>query len=143
MTDYLKPKVGVGGLIVKDGKILMSRRKNAHGSGQLAFPGGHLENLESFEACARRETLEECGVEIKNVRFFMLYNMTAYAPKHYVHVTMIADWASGEPANLEPDKSEFFKWMDLDEIREPMFDSARVSLEHYCVNNWPCFIDSV
>ena len=37
MTEELKPKVGVGVLIVKDGKILMSRRKNAHGSGQLAF----------------------------------------------------------------------------------------------------------
>lgn len=142
MSTELKPNVGVGVLVVKNGKILMSRRKNAHGAGQLAFPGGHLEHLESFESCARRETQEECGIEIQNVRFMLLYNMTAYAPKHYVHVTMIADWASGEPVNLEPDKSEFFQWMDLDEITGSMFDSAKVSLEHYRANDWPCFIDS-
>lgn len=142
MEEVLRPKVGVGVLIVKDGKILMSRRIGAHGSGQLAFPGGHLENLESFEECAKREVREECGIEIQHVRFFLLYNMLAYAPKHYVHVTMMADWLSGEPANLEPDKSEFFKWMDLDEIGEPMFDSAKVSLEHYRRGDWPLFIDA-
>ena len=53
------PKVGVGVAVVKDGKVLLGKRKNAHGEGTWSFPGGHLEYKESWEDCAIRETLEE------------------------------------------------------------------------------------
>ena len=52
--DENKPKVGMGIMILKDGKILLGKRKNSHGSGEYAFPGGHLEYMESFEGCAKR-----------------------------------------------------------------------------------------
>jgi 8-oxo-dGTP diphosphatase len=35
-----RPKVGVGVFILKDGKVLLAKRKNAHGEGSYAFPGG-------------------------------------------------------------------------------------------------------
>ena len=34
-------------------------RRGSHGAGEYSTPGGHLDPLESFEACARRETREE------------------------------------------------------------------------------------
>ena len=85
------PKIGRGVMIFKDGKVLVSKRKGSHGSGEYAFPGGHLEYKETFEQCAIRETREECGIEIKNVRFLYLTNLTKYLPKHYVQIGMIAD----------------------------------------------------
>jgi 8-oxo-dGTP diphosphatase len=36
-----RPKVGVGVCIVKDNKVLLGKRKNSHGDGTWAFPGGH------------------------------------------------------------------------------------------------------
>ena len=51
-----KPKVGVGVMILKDGEILLGKRKGSHGEGEYAFPGGHLEYMESFSDCAKRET---------------------------------------------------------------------------------------
>ncbi len=66
-TSGPKPKVGIGVMILKDGKVLLGKRKGSHGAGQYAFPGGHLEYMESFEDCARRETREECGIEIQNI----------------------------------------------------------------------------
>ena len=48
------PKVGVGVMVLKDGKVLLTRRKGSHGAGEYSFPGGHLEYMESFEDCARR-----------------------------------------------------------------------------------------
>lgn len=121
------PKVGIGVTIMKDGKFLLAKRKGSHGVGEYASPGGHLEHLESFEDCARRETREECGVEIENIRFHFLANVTHYAPKHYVHIGLLADWKSGEPTVLEPEKAERWDWYDIDALPEPlMFMSTLV-----------------
>ena len=69
-TDFdQRPKVGVGVFVLKDGKILMGKRKGAHGEGSWSLPGGHLEFNESWDMCAVRETMEETGVTIKNIRF--------------------------------------------------------------------------
>ena len=60
-----RPKVGVGVIIVKEGKILLGKRKNAHGEGTWCPPGGHLELGESYEECAKRETFEETNFKIE------------------------------------------------------------------------------
>jgi 8-oxo-dGTP diphosphatase len=125
-------RVGIGAMIFKDGKVLMSHRKGSHGAGELAFPGGHLEYMETFEDCARRECREEAGIEISNVRFLCTTNIRRYAPKHYVHITMIADWASGHPQVLEPEKADEWKWYDPANLpHEPMFETCRISFEAY------------
>ena len=126
-----KPKVGVGVLVLKDGKVLMTRRKNSHGSGEYAFPGGHLEYMETFEDCAMRETEEECGIKIKNIRFSFLTNIKKYAPRHYVHIGMVADWASGIPKTLEPEKAEKWEWFELDKLPSPMFEMCKIAFEAY------------
>lgn len=57
MGQYnLHPKVGIGVMIFKDGKVLLGKRKGSHGDGEYSFPGGHLNYMESFEDCAQRET---------------------------------------------------------------------------------------
>jgi 8-oxo-dGTP diphosphatase len=125
------PKVGVGVMILKDGKVLLGKRKGSHGSGEYAFPGGHLEYMESFEDCARRETKEECGIDIENIRFQLLANLVTYAPKHYVHVGVTADWKSGEPQTLEPDRCEGWGWYGLDELPQPMFKVCGIGIEAF------------
>lgn len=117
----LVPRVGVGVLIFKDGKVLMGKRLNAHGDGEYCGPGGHLDHLESFEECAIRETMEEVGIEITNVRFLCVSNLKKYAPKHYVDIGVIADWKSGEPRVMEPDKRESWEWHDLESLPIPLF----------------------
>lgn len=134
-----KPKVGVGVMIFKEGKVLLGKRKGSHGEGEYAFSGGHLEHLESFEDCARRETKEECGIEIENVRFQLLSNLTAYAPKHYVHIGLIADWKSGEPKALEPEKCESWGWYDLDALPAPLFVMCQQAVD--CHKTGECYFD--
>ncbi|MEK7596605.1 MAG: NUDIX domain-containing protein [Patescibacteria group bacterium] len=130
MTEE-KTRVGVGVMIFKNNKILLGKRKSVLGKGEYASPGGHLEYMESFEACARRETMEEAGIEIQNVRFLVLINLKKYAPRHYVHIGMVADWKSGEPKVLEPEKLESWGWYDLDKIPEPYFGTTSITLEAY------------
>ena len=114
-------RVGVGVMIMKDGKVLMGRRKGSHGTGMYAWPGGHLEFMESITDCAIREVREETSLEITNVRFLRLFNMKTSEGQHYVDIAMVADWKSGEPKLCEPNKCEGWAWYDIDNLPEPVF----------------------
>jgi 8-oxo-dGTP diphosphatase len=81
--DY--PQVGVTVIIEEKGKVLLIQRRCAHGAGSWSTPGGHLEFGESPEHCAIRETLEEVGIEIGNVRFVAVTNdIFKDSGKHYI-----------------------------------------------------------
>lgn len=138
--DALRPKVGVGVFILKDGKILLGKRKNAHGEGEYAPPGGHFEYMESLVECAKREVMEETGMEIENVRFLCLSNLKAYAPKHSVNVGFLADWKSGEPEVKEPEKCETWDWYDPSDVPSPTFATMPLYLE--ALKNGPNFFDT-
>jgi 8-oxo-dGTP diphosphatase len=132
MTDELKPLlVGIGVMILKEGKVLLGKRKGAHGAGEYAFPGGHLEHGESFAACALREVAEECGVEVERLRFQLLANVLTFLPKHYVLIGFCADWKGGDPQVLEPDKCEGWNWYALDHLPEPLFVPTAMMTESY------------
>jgi mutator protein MutT len=54
------------GLIFREGRLLIARRlAEAHLGGLWEFPGGKRCGDESFEACLRRELIEELGVEVE------------------------------------------------------------------------------
>jgi len=92
-----RPKVGVGVIVRKGNKVLMGHRINAHGHETWCFPGGHLEFNESIEDCARRETEEEAGIKIKNIRPAPWTNdIFKKEKKHYVTLFVLADYASQE-----------------------------------------------
>ncbi len=125
------PRVGIGVMVVKAGAVLLGQRKGSHGAGEYAFPGGHLEYLESFEQCAKRETQEECGIAIENIRFQFVANVTTYTPKHYVHIGLVADWQRGTPELREPASSGPWAWYDLAHLPQPLFEMCRLAIDSY------------
>jgi 8-oxo-dGTP diphosphatase len=131
--DVSRPKVGVGVFILKDGKLLLGQRKGSvgHGDGEYCGPGGHLEFGETIEECAIRETREEAGIEIENVRFLCVSNILAWEGKHYIDFGVIADWKSGEPRVLEPDVRSNWKWCDVDNLPTPLFANEPYYVEAY------------
>jgi 8-oxo-dGTP diphosphatase len=131
--EETRPKAGIGILIFKDNKILLGKRKDSHGAGEYASPGGHLELNESIEDCVLREIAEEAGpdLKIKNLRFLCVINLRRYAPKHYLHVSMVADWKSGEPRVMEPDQQEAWDWFNLENLPSPLFGTMSETIEAY------------
>ncbi len=118
-----RPKVGTAVFIWRDGKFLMYRRKGSHAEGTISIPGGHLEFGESWEEAAARETEEEVGVRIKNIRFLAVTNDVMEADKkHYISIWMTADWASGEPRIMEPDKVAEISWHTFKDLPSPLFE---------------------
>jgi len=121
-----RPRVGVGVIVMRGDKILMSRRKNAHGDGDWSVLGGHLKFGESLEHCAEREVLEETGVKIRSVRFATITNdIFEKEEKHYITVWMVSDYGSGEPKVMEPDKFESIGWFGWEKMPSPLFLPAR------------------
>ncbi len=131
MEEKPRPLVGIGVMIMKEGKVLLGKRMSSHGEGEYAWPGGHMEYMESFEECAKRETMEETGMQIHNVRFLRLMNLKDYAPKHYVDIGLIAEWKEGEPQVMEPEKITGWDWYDLDALPSPLFSTIPSYLEAY------------
>jgi len=111
------PRVGVAAIIEMNGQVLLVKRKNAHGAGSWAVPGGHLEYGETPEECAIRETQEEVGVEITDVCFAAITNdIFAEEGRHYITIWMRGSLASGEPriaAAREVAEVGWFSWKTL------------------------------
>ena len=65
-THYEDPKVAVGA-VVRDshGSVLLIQRDIDPGRGLWTFPGGYVDRYENPPEAARRELLEETGVEVK------------------------------------------------------------------------------
>jgi len=57
------PKVAVAALVVKDGKVLLVKRKYPPSAGRWSLPGGHVELGERLEEAVLRELKEEAGVD--------------------------------------------------------------------------------
>lgn len=57
----------VGVVVVSDGKILCGTRHNDFGYGLICGPGGHIEDGETAEEAAIRETEEEFGITPKDL----------------------------------------------------------------------------
>jgi 8-oxo-dGTP diphosphatase len=60
-----QPIVGVGAVIMKDGKVVLVKRRFEPLAGQWSLPGGRLELGETLEAGLAREMLEETGLEVE------------------------------------------------------------------------------
>ena len=117
-----QPKVGVGVAILKNNQVLLGLRKGKHEDGTWGLPGGSLEYNEELEDCAVRETKEECGVTIKNIRRGPYVNAMHYAnEKHFLVVLLIADWEYGEPTVTEPNRFSEWRWCDWDDMPKPLF----------------------
>jgi 8-oxo-dGTP diphosphatase len=60
-----QPIVGVGAVILQDGKVVLVKRKYEPLAGQWSLPGGRLELGETLEAGLAREMLEETALVVR------------------------------------------------------------------------------
>jgi 8-oxo-dGTP diphosphatase len=114
-------RTGVGVIVVRDGRVLLGLRRGAHGAGTWSFPGGHLDEGESEEACALRELREEAGLEATAPRVVAERDDDFPEGLRYRTLFVQADWAAGEPAVREPDRCERWGWFPWRAPPEPLF----------------------
>ena len=116
-----KVGVGVGVLINKNRKILLIKRRGAHGAGSWAPPGGHIDFGESIISCAKREVKEEIGIEIKNLKVIgFTEDLFKKEKKHYITIWVSCNWKSGKIKNKYREFSEI-GWFSWKKLPKPLF----------------------
>ena len=111
------PFVGVGCIVVRDGKLLLVRNQR----GFWSTPGGHLDFGEAPDVCAAREAFEETGVTVSRIQFVAITNdVLAELGKHYLTVWMRGD-ADGGSAQIG-DTAEIAElgWFSPDQLPSPL-----------------------
>jgi 8-oxo-dGTP diphosphatase len=60
-----RPYVGIGAVIVHEGRVVLVKRRFEPLAGQWSIPGGAVEAGETLEACVAREMAEETGFTVQ------------------------------------------------------------------------------
>jgi ADP-ribose pyrophosphatase YjhB (NUDIX family) len=101
VSDYPnRPLVGVGIVVFNAGRVLLVRRGKPPREGGWSLPGGRQRLGEAVRETARREVLEETGLEVEVTALLdVLDSITcddagaiAY---HYTLVDFLAEWRAG------------------------------------------------
>ena len=66
------PLVGVGAVVVHDGRVLLVQRGTEPAKGQWSIPGGLIEVGEPLSSAVAREVLEETGLVVEPVELIEL-----------------------------------------------------------------------
>jgi 8-oxo-dGTP diphosphatase len=114
------PIVAVGVIIRQDDRIVLIRRAKEPSRGLWTFPGGAVELGESLQEAARREALEETGLEVEigevaTVIDSIVRDKGGQVQYHYVIVDYFARPAGGAlQAGSDVSEARWFRLAELD-----------------------------
>ncbi|MGA3192871.1 MAG: NUDIX hydrolase [Candidatus Bathyarchaeia archaeon] len=113
--------MGVGAVIMQDGKILLEKRKNDPGRGKWSIPGGLVELGESLEQTVIREVQEETGLVVESPELVDVVSQATLDESgkvkyHFVIVDYHVKLESGT-ARAASDAAEL-EWVRLDEVEQ-------------------------
>ncbi len=101
-----QPVVGVGGVVISEGRALLVRRGSEPLRGAWSIPGGRLELGETIAQGVARELLEETGLEVRVLGLIEVFERifredsapSGSAPRyHYVILDYLCEVMAGHP----------------------------------------------
>jgi len=115
------PLVGVGAVVIHDGRVLLIKRGRAPLRGEWSIPGGRLELGETVRQAVCREVLEETGLTVKVIDLLGVFDRivpddTGRVRYHYILIDFLCRVTSGtlQPGSDAADAG----WFTLGEITE-------------------------
>ena len=126
------PVLGVSTVVQREDTVLLVKRAKPPFTEVWAFPGGKVEFGESLKAAARREVLEETGLDVEiedqidRAEILQGHETAGVAAYHYVLIVFAARYIGGVPTAGD-DASEA-RWFRAEELRsvETTPDTARI-----------------
>ncbi len=115
------PVVGVGALVFRRGSILLVKRANPPGRGLWSIPGGVVRLGESLLDAARRELLEETGIDaeplgVVNIDEAVVLDEGGRIRFNYILITVLMKYQGGEPKPMSDALDAGF--FSLDELEK-------------------------
>ncbi len=114
-----QPVVGIGAVIINQGKIALIKRGNEPSKGKWTIPGGLVELGESLEAAVIRETKEEICLDVDNPRLIDVVDNVDLDEQgkvkyHYVIIDYLVHVKGGN-IQAASDAAEL-RWVPFDEV---------------------------
>jgi len=96
-----KPIVGVGGVVISDGRALLIKRGHPPLQGEWSIPGGTLELGETLLGGVERELLEETAIQVHVVDLIDVFERifrdeAGRTQYHFVILDYLCEFISGE-----------------------------------------------
>jgi len=116
-----RPIVGVGAVVVDDGRVLLVRRANEPLKGEWSLPGGAVELGERLHVAIAREVKEETGLEVEvgpiiDVLDRLRFDADGRPRFHYVLVDFICRPKGG--TLVSGSDAAGVRWAELVELSE-------------------------
>ena len=116
-----KPLVGVGAVIVCNGRILLEKRKGEPGKGKWSIPGGLVELGERAEQTVIREVREETNLEVENPELIDVVDSITFDEDgrikyHFVIIDYFVKLKGGT-VKAADDAAEL-KWVPFNEVEK-------------------------
>lgn len=111
MEKPVTPAVSVA--LINGGSVLLVKRGREPSKGQFAFPGGRVEPGETLEQAARRELMEETGLQAGPLTLAKALDIDAPPFLFRLHV-FVAPYLGGTPR--PGDDAEEADWYPLDRL---------------------------
>ena len=114
-----QPVVGVGAVVVRDGRALIVKRLNEPRKGEWSLPGGHVHLGESLSDAARREVREETGLDVYPEAIIETFDRVHRDPDgrirfHFVIIDVVCESRDGD-AGAGSD-AEAVAWVSAGEL---------------------------
>ena len=119
-TEYPeRPIAGVGVVVFRNEEVLLVKRKRAPYKGQWSIPGGKQGLGETVTQAARRELMEETGVEVNELTLIDVVDIIVPDEEgkilyHYIVADYRAHWLSGECS--PGDDAQDVQWFNLNKL---------------------------
>jgi len=131
--DHKSPKLTVDGIVLKDGKILLIKRKIQPFENMWALPGGFVNYGEKTENAVIREMFEETGLKTKVNHLVGVYSDPNRDPRgHTVSVVYLLDVYEGRLKG--GDDALEAKFFDLNNLPDLSFDHENIIKDIMGVN---------
>ena len=116
-----KPIVGIGAIIVCDGKMLLEKRKNDPGKGRWSVPGGVVELGENVTQTVIREVKEETGLDVAEPEHIDVVDQITRDENgrikyHFVIIDYLVNLKGGT-LNAASD-ADALQWVSLDDVEK-------------------------
>ena len=135
LCGFNNPKGTATGIIIKEGKVLVFKRKEEPFKGDWDFPGGYMDAGETPEQTMKREIKEELGVDCDTTFIGWFPGNGFWQGKKFAVLSHVFLVEPKGVLKLNKKENSMMKFVPVNELKDVAFDSNK-NITKFVKNNF-------